>query len=67
MYKINTTGEVFPSFSAAVKAAQIIGADVHEVSTGLRRWAPAEPVAKKRQRMYRERLAARAAYEQMVT
>jgi hypothetical protein len=39
MYEVN--GSKFDSFSAAVKAAQPLRAEVIEVSTGLRRWAPA--------------------------
>ena len=44
MYEVN--GSKFESFSAAVKAAQPLRADVIEVATGLRRWTP--PVAKTR-------------------
>lgn len=39
MYDVN--GTKFESFSAAVKAAQPLRADVIEVATGLRRWTPA--------------------------
>ena len=39
MYDV--AGTKFESFSAAVKAAQPLRAEVIEVATGLRRWAPA--------------------------
>ena len=47
MYSVN--GVEFESFSEAVAAAKPIRAEVFEVATGLRRWAPA-PLPKKRTR-----------------
>lgn len=66
MYQVKTTGETFNSFLAAVAAGKAAASDVIEVETGVRRWAPAAPVSSKKARQYREALAARAAYEQMV-
>lgn len=39
MYQVNQT--TYTSFKAAVEAAAAAGAEVFEVATGLRRWAPA--------------------------
>ena len=63
MYEIKTTGEKFDSFSKATRAAHAIGAEVYEVATGLRRWAPATKVSAKRMRQYREHVSAYAAQE----
>lgn len=63
MYEIKTTGEKFDSFMKATRAAAAIGAEVFEVATGLRRWAPAPKVTAKRMRQYREQAAAFAAQE----
>ena len=53
----------FESFLAAVDYAAAHGAEVFEIATGLRRWTPSPPVDSKRQRLYRERLAAYEAQE----
>jgi hypothetical protein len=66
MYQVKTTGQTFNSFLTAVAVAKVEGSEVFEVSTGLRRWAPAAPVSAKKMRLYRDGLAARAAYEAMV-
>ena len=66
MYQVKSTGQTFNSFLAAVAAGKAACSEVVEVATGVRRWAPAAPVASKAARHYRERLAARAAYEAMV-
>ena len=63
MYEIKTTGEQFGSFTKAIAAASAIGAEVFEVATGLRRWAPAPKVSVERMRQYREHTAAYAAQE----
>ena len=63
MYEIKITGEKFNSFTKAIAAARAIDAEVIEVSTGLRRWAPAPKVSGKRMRQYREQAAAYAAQE----
>lgn len=39
MYKVNET--TYTTFFAAVAAASQVNAEVFEVATGLRRWAPA--------------------------
>jgi hypothetical protein len=44
-YSVN--GEGFDSFTAAIKAAQPLRAVVIEVATGLVRWRPAAPAAKR--------------------
>lgn len=66
MYQVKTTGKTFSSFLTAVAAGKAAGSEVFEVETGARRWAPAAPVVPKAARQYRERLAARAAYDEMV-
>jgi hypothetical protein len=43
MSKYNVNGAMFETFSAAIAAAKPIRAEVFEVATGLRRWAPAAP------------------------
>ena len=63
MYEIKITGEKFNSFTKAIAAARAIDAEVIEVATGLRRWAPAPKVSWKRMRQYREQAAAYAAQE----
>lgn len=63
MYEIKITGEKFNSFTKAIAAARAIDAEVIEVATGLRRWAPAPKVSWKRMRQYREQSAAYAAQE----
>lgn len=63
MYEVKTTGEKHNSFMAAIAAARAIGSEVFEVSTGLRRWAPAPKVTAKRMRQYHEQAAAYAAQE----
>ena len=66
MYQVKTTGQTFASYLAAVAAGKAADSEVFEVATGARRWAPAAPVGTKAARLYRERLAARAAYEAMM-
>ena len=66
MYQVKATGQTFGSFLAAVAAGKAAGSEVFEVETGVRRWAPADPVDAKKSRRYRERMAAHAAYESMV-
>lgn len=61
MYEVKLTGEKFGSFFAAVKVAQTIGSEVYEITTGIRRWAPASSVTAKQLRQYREGLSAYAA------
>ena len=58
MYEVN--GQKFEMFMQAVRFAQPIGAEVFEVETGIRRWAPAPKVDAKRVRRYNEQ---KAAYE----
>jgi hypothetical protein len=66
MYQVKTTSQTFNSFLTAVAAGKAACSEVFEVETGVRRWAPAAPIAAKAARQYRERLAARAAHEAMV-
>jgi hypothetical protein len=58
MYVIKKTGETFASFIEACHAGQNARSEVFQVDTGVRRWAPAEPIAEKKKRMYEQRLAA---------
>lgn len=63
MYEIKVTGEMFGSFMQAVASAKKIDAEVFEVETGMRRWAPAPKVSSKRIRQYREQASAYAVQE----
>jgi hypothetical protein len=65
MYKVET--QEFTSYLAAVRAAEKIGAEVFEVSTGVRRWTPAPKVTAKRARRYVEQKAAFAAQQKLMT
>jgi hypothetical protein len=55
-YTVNTQN--FDSFLKAVNYAKDINAEVYEVATGLRRWAPAAAPSSKKMRLYKERMAA---------
>ena len=61
MYKVK--GKTFDSFMKAMRYAQSIKAEVFEVETGLRRWAPADPISAKRMRRYENQKAAYEAQE----
>ncbi len=63
MYEIKATEEKFDSFFSAIAAAKKISAEVFEVATGLRRWAPAPKVSATRMSQYREQAAAYAAQQ----
>lgn len=64
MYQVN--GKTFTSYLTAIKHAQSIKANVVEIENGRIRWTPPSPVTEKAARKYRDHLAARAAYEEMV-
>ena len=63
MYTVNE--KTFNSFMKAMRYAQSIKAEVFEVETGLRRWAPAAPVSAKRMRRYENQKAAYDAQERL--
>jgi hypothetical protein len=52
MYEIKATEEKFDSFFSAIAAAKKISAEVFEVATGLRRWAPTPKVSATRMSQY---------------
>ena len=62
MYTVN--GAKFDSFFKAIAAAKEVNAQVLNES-GEARWTPAEKVSDKKMRVYKERLAAYSAQQQM--
>jgi hypothetical protein len=64
MYKVND--QEFEYYSAAVRAAILIGADVFESETGIRRWTPAPKVTRKKILKYIGAKNAYDAYQKMI-
>jgi len=61
MYEIKSTGEKFDNFTEAVMAAQAVNSEVIQAEgrcRGTVRWTPPPPVSEKKNRRYRERMAA---------
>lgn len=66
MYEVKPSNKKFASFFDAIAFAEPLNAEIFEIATGLRRWAPLSKPTAKKMRQYREHAAAYAAQKRML-